>query len=101
MNAKFITILKEGKVYNVNKNDFLSLFYSKTIPKFYKSNDCSKELNAFSNSLCTLTSIQIYNDDVIRLILRNNSLYSNDHIILYDDCICRSIIYSFKFLCNN
>lgn len=36
MNAKFITILKEGKVYNVNKNDFLSLFYSKTIPEFYK-----------------------------------------------------------------
>ena len=96
----FITILKNGKVYIVNKKDFLSLFYSKVIPEFYKNKNYSEnELNDFSNSLSTLESIEIYNDDVIRLNLRNNYPFSiNNHIVLYDECIYRSIIYSFKLL---
>ena len=96
----FITILKKGKDYIVNKKAFLSLFYSKVIPEFYKNkNYPDNELNDFSNSLSTLESIQIYNDDVIRLNLRNNYPFSiNNHIVLYDECICKSIIYSFKLL---
>ena len=96
----FITILKNGKVYIVNKKDFLSLFYSKVIPEFYKNKNYSEnELNDFSNSLSTLESIEIYNDDVIRLNLRNNYPFSiNNHIVLYDECISKSIIYSFKLL---
>lgn len=98
--SNFIIILKNSKVYIVNKKAFLSLFYSKVIPEFYKNKNYSEnELNDFSNSLSTLESIQIYNDDVIRLNLRNNYPFSiNNHIVLYDECICRSIIYSFKLL---
>lgn len=104
MNAKFITILKEGKIYNVNKKDFLSLFYSKIIPKFYKRNDYPKELNDFSNSLCITESIQIYDDGVIRLNLHYIDYFkncNNNHIVLYNEYICKSIIYSFMFLYNN
>lgn len=98
--SNFITILKNGKVYIVNKKAFLSLFYSKVIPEFYKNkNYLENELNDFSNSLSTLESIEIYNDCVIRLNLRNNYPFSiNNHIVLYDECICKIIIYSFKLL---
>ena len=98
--SNFITILKNGKVYIVNKKAFLSLFYSKVIPEFYKNKNYSdNELTAFSNSLSILNSIQLYNDDVIRLNLRNNYPFSiNNHIVLYDECISKSIIYSFKLL---
>lgn len=98
--SNFITILKNSKVYILNKKDFLSLFYSKVIPEFYKNkNYLENELNDFSNSLSILESIEIYNDDVIRLNLRNNYPFSiNNHIVLYDECICKSIIYSFKLL---